>query len=254
MRRSKEVGFTIIETVLFLAVTGLMISGIMVGVGNSINSQRFRDSVVSLQSFLQDQYSNVSYTINNRNSDYNCGPSGVYLLPGDPSNSSRGQSDCSIIGKLIRSKDNKSLIVNSIVGKIPDSLPADVDDVSVFNASVYSTFISDFDQETYELNWGATYSDDHNNDLKFSVLILRSPISGVIRTFIYKDLVTDTDSIQDHLINNSDSIINELKICVINPDFTSLTSARRNAVVISANASGTSGVKTLGDNSECFGT
>ena len=46
-------GFTIIEMMLFLAVSGAMAAGIMVGVGATVNAQRYRDATHSLVSFFQ---------------------------------------------------------------------------------------------------------------------------------------------------------------------------------------------------------
>ena len=43
--KHKRKGFTLIEIVLFLAITGLLFVGIIVGTNNSIGQQRFTDSV-----------------------------------------------------------------------------------------------------------------------------------------------------------------------------------------------------------------
>ena len=49
----KSKGFTIIEVMLFLAVTGALAVAILVGSGVAIGQQRYKDSVNSLQSFIQ---------------------------------------------------------------------------------------------------------------------------------------------------------------------------------------------------------
>jgi len=59
-------GFTVIEVMLFLAVTGLLAVGILVGSGVAIGQQRYRDSVNTLKSYIQQQYSEVTSVINNR--------------------------------------------------------------------------------------------------------------------------------------------------------------------------------------------
>ena len=53
MKRVASRGFTIIEVMLFLAITGLLAVGVLATVGNSINVQRYRDAVVTLQTEVQ---------------------------------------------------------------------------------------------------------------------------------------------------------------------------------------------------------
>ena len=52
-------GFTIIETMLVLSVTGLLSVGIMVGWSVNINRQRYDDSVNTFKSDIQQIFSDV---------------------------------------------------------------------------------------------------------------------------------------------------------------------------------------------------
>jgi len=247
MKRSNGFGFTIIETVLFFGITGLMIIGIMVGVGSSISSQRFKDSVMSMQTFLQQQYANATVSINNHDNSYNCSSSGITNALGGVQ---RGQSDCVILGKLISSNGNSKLTVNSIIGSTPTNLISLINDIDIFKSGPgYNTFISDIDTESYELDWGVTYAKAGGGSLDFSILIVKSPLTNIIRTFIYDGNVTQS-TIQSNLVNDVASNTS-LKICLINPDYINLTGARRTAITIDANASMGNGVRTLGDSSGC---
>lgn len=58
--KSIRVGFTIIEVMLFLALTGLLLSGVLVGLGSNISRQRYNDAVEDVADILQNQYSFVS--------------------------------------------------------------------------------------------------------------------------------------------------------------------------------------------------
>lgn len=58
--KSIRVGFTIIEVMLFLALTGLLLSGVLVGLGSNLSRQRYNDAVEDVADVLQSQYSFVS--------------------------------------------------------------------------------------------------------------------------------------------------------------------------------------------------
>ena len=49
-------GFTLIEVMLFLAITGLLFLGVTIGVQNSVFQQRYNDSVQSFVDFLKSEY------------------------------------------------------------------------------------------------------------------------------------------------------------------------------------------------------
>ncbi len=97
MGTKQNSGFTIIEVSLFLAVSGMLIVGLIGGIALSIQRQRFTDSMNSTQSFLQSQFNETEYTLNNRD-QAPCSSGQV----GQPSgNSFLGASECLVIGKLI---------------------------------------------------------------------------------------------------------------------------------------------------------
>ena len=93
-------GFTIIETVLFLGITGLMILGLMIGVGASVNAQRYKDASESFKSLIQAQYSNSVNVQNGRTANWVC--NNVAAVIPDAATVPAGQSDCMMLGKYIR--------------------------------------------------------------------------------------------------------------------------------------------------------
>src|SRR4029450_12347478 len=98
MGTKTQSGFTLIEVMLFLAVTGLLAMGILAGSGAAINQQRYRDSVNSLKSDIQQQYSEVTSVINSRGANWECNANGVISDTGGPAGEARGRSDCVMLG------------------------------------------------------------------------------------------------------------------------------------------------------------
>ena len=244
MRVSNKLGFTIIETMLFLAVSGALLAAILIGTGSSINVQRYRDSVSSLQAFLQAQYADVSNVSNDRAiSDLPCGS--VIAI-------SIGQSDCVILGKYISTTDSKNLLVQSVVGNIPTGSTATLDDINVFlkagdgTNKGFNAQISPMATNSYNLEWGTAISDiaaNKSKPLQFSMLILRSPISGILRTFVSPTTISAAN-IQRDLISKS-ALTQKVEMCV-NPN--GLVNGAVMAVIVDANTTSASGIETLGDN------
>jgi len=240
-------GFTIIETMLFLAITGLLVVGVLVGTGASINQQRYRESITSLQALIQQQYSGVSSVTNGRDNSWACdSASGTITKIESGTGTSRGQSDCVMLGRLITvSDDGKSLVINDIVGSGADDINNAETDIEALNR--YNIRISPVANETDAVEWGTVLVKPGSDETAaFSVLILQSPLSGVIRTFIDSDTVV-TDGTIGSLINET-ALQESAKICV---DSKGLFNGTRMAVIVKAGASSATGVETLGENSGC---
>jgi type II secretory pathway pseudopilin PulG len=236
MKPVKINGFTIIETMLFLGISGLLILGLLVGTGSSINTQRYRDSVTSLQSFLQQQYSNVANVANDHDSSVVCDAVSVPV----------GQSDCVVLGKYITtSSDGASLSVKDVLGTTcPTDATNDLD--ALQNCGIITSSVN---AETYDLEWGSSAIKTDSTTMVLSMLILRSPISGVIRTFIsssHSVLLNDTDI--SGIVSDTSALQNSAKICV-GSDM--LFMGTKMAVQIDSNTTSASGIEVLGDGNGC---
>lgn len=84
-------GFTIIETMLFLAIAGLIFAGLVAGTNGAIRRQRYKDSVQGFVDDLRDLYSLVE---NTQVLNY---PGTAKCADGD-SSEGRGRSNCSVYG------------------------------------------------------------------------------------------------------------------------------------------------------------
>ena len=246
MRLSDKNGFTIIETMLFLGITGLLIVGVLVGTGASISIQRYRDSVTSLQSLLQQQFSDVSNVNNGRNSDWTCDSNGAITQQLVGSGISRGQSDCALLGRLITTTNTShSLLIRDVVGYMPSGLASVQNDLDALKQ--YNIQVSPVLSATYNVEWDSSLIKPGGNiPAVFSILILQSPLSGIVRTFIDPSVVVSDNNIASLI--KQQALVESAKICV---DPNGIFNGNKMAVIVTAGASSASGVETLGDGSGC---
>lgn len=183
MSSDKNTGFTIIETMLFLAVSAALFAGVMLSVNAGIERQRYRDSVTSLKSFVQEQYSKT-VNVNNeaRTTPMQCEISGSSLTISEgAAGESRGQSDCVILGRYITSEDGITLTAGSVVAK---EIVSPADDLSDFRdiTDNYRKRLSTLNQETYQVSWGnkIVIQSSATTPKPFTMMFVRSPQSGSI--------------------------------------------------------------------------
>ncbi len=99
-------GFTIVEVMLFLALSGFLLVGILLGTNANIANQRYKDAVQDAVSALRSAYSFVADTQVTERDNKNgiCGStiSDVDLSDGlSDSNSGRGRTSCAVYGAVV---------------------------------------------------------------------------------------------------------------------------------------------------------
>lgn len=138
MLERNRYGFTIIEVMIFLAISGLLVIGLLAGTSASISRQRYNDSVQDIADFLRAEYSsvinpeiysrdgasdicrNLSYLV--RNDDGSFGVDGGAIkadaLNGlNNTGTNRGRSDCAVYGKVVMiNKGGDEIISLPLVG------------------------------------------------------------------------------------------------------------------------------------------
>ena len=93
-------GFTLLETMLALAITGLIFVGAMIGVGTNLSRQRFKDTVNQAVESIRSQYDlALRIHIQQRENDDLCSR----VIPSanggtNITNSHRGRTDCNVYG------------------------------------------------------------------------------------------------------------------------------------------------------------
>lgn len=213
-------GFTIIETMLVLAITGVMIAGIFIGVGTSINIQRYRDSVETFKTVIQSQYAELSSVRNDRANDWSCDGQAATAQDGAIV---RGQSDCILVGRLLAVNGGQYRIY-SVLGREIANPSGTSDDLAALRDD-YNLNVSNVDIETGVLEWGAEIAwpssgsgaQTPTTPREIAILFIRSPDSGQLYTFSgNQSPETITPSLLDSLIVAGNSIPgqSERTICI----------------------------------------
>ncbi|PID31554.1 hypothetical protein CR983_00520 [Candidatus Saccharibacteria bacterium] len=181
-RTTDSSGFTIIEVVLFLAVSGLMITGMFVGISGGIGRERYSDAVAAFQDFIQGQYSLVDNVRNNREAGVPCrsGTLGPSATP-----QPRGTSDCTIVGRLVRTTDGRTFVSEPVYAFAePNEEGTEIELLDSLQLHV-APASAKTDTERHLLAWDTyMYTDRTNKSARTAqLLIVRLPTSGVTRTF-----------------------------------------------------------------------
>ncbi len=214
----KTKGFTIIEVAIVLAVTGLMLVGILGGINIRVAAQRYNDTVQSVEDFLRSVYSEVINVENGRadvafNQTYCSGPLQVAALRKNASTRvidtgetvHAGRSSCSIYGKLVTfGEENKTTAhVYTVVGQLrasdlSESVSSVLDSLKIVGADAYAfdygqnstqcTVATAGTASTYTPLWDARLeaADSSGDLLRTAYLVVRSPISGAVHTYRLK--------------------------------------------------------------------
>lgn len=208
MNTNSDQGFTVIETMLFLAITGALFAALMIGVGTGITQQRYLDSVRSYRALLQNQYAAVLNTKNNANIDqWKCDTANG-KVGGGTTTGNNGASNCVILGRAIQVINGTTVTTSSVTGFEPS--PSDQDKLATSTdleaLQLYNPQLADFDAQHTELDWQSslyTYAPTGGTNPKHPsstmIFILRSPSSGTVKVF--GSPAPLTGSIKDFLAN-----------------------------------------------------
>lgn len=247
---SSKSGFTIIEVSLFLAITGLLLIGLLGGTYASIASQRYNDSVRSFAEFLRQTFGEVI---------------SPETLGGGNSNQS------AIYGKVIvfGLDDTTTAYTATITGDvdIPKSPGSFMDELKAVNARLFcgieGTAPGSEDQDStvsqYTPLWQTKITAPDKSILKGTIIIARSPTSGTIHTtyssqqFDIKNHcnvgdVGASNAFQNAVQHNADFSSDEaFRAQPVNFCLRSENSLIVRDVLLGADANGTSAINTLTD-------
>lgn len=144
-------GFTILEVILFLAVSSALLLVVLTGVNSLAKRQKFTDTVDSLQSHIQRQYDEVISGVNTRTTGTISGCPGYDTTPGT-------EETCLLLGKLLTYQTNgthDTVLTSSYIisqALLPEGYETATDAVKLQQVQ---PAISTLGATQYEVKWGA---------------------------------------------------------------------------------------------------
>ena len=143
----EQKGFTIIEVMLFLALSGFLLAGILAGTGASIANQRYKDAVQDAVDALRSAYSFVADTqIQPRDGQGACGGTIDTSDYANDENVNRGRTACAVYGAVVMI-DGARIQMTTVIGRD------------------YFDFIRAADDANAVINWKPGSDEDFQNVL-----------------------------------------------------------------------------------------
>lgn len=216
MKRVKmKKAFTIVEVILVLSISSLFAIGMMAGWSINIERQRYDDTVNTLKSDIQGIFNEVENPTNARGSISCVNDGGDVRIQSSAVDSSRGASNCILLGKLVSMADgtigggniwghNRISVVDIVGRDIDVSTACSGPCQNHFDAIRATGFVFDFNGLTRRdivPQWGGEYKliTDNRGGVIFprgktglsgvgqvsSFVVIRSPLDNTLLTLAY---------------------------------------------------------------------
>jgi len=236
---AKGRGFTVVEVMLFLAVSAMLLGIAFAYTSSTLRNARYSDAAKSFEAFIEQQYSEVQAGTATRNS-----------APGTCVASALGASDtCVVLGRLITLEDSTQINQYTVVADATST--GFSDDFQAFKPSPTGTNprvqeTIDNPVGTYSLDWGTQLywkryqltsgAADFNR-----IAILRSPISESIYIFTFRQTVGVLDGLPGTADNLAGKLISarankQAVICISSQDFGTASSSLMASITLSGSA------------------
>ena len=204
LKTKQSQGFTIIEVSLFLALTGVVMLGAL-GIFSNIKQQRYNDSVQNFAEYLRGIYSQVE---NVENSGTNCG------CTTGTSNTCCGQTKTAIYGKVVIVSGDDISSYTVLGGAHVSSKLFEFK--SALGSSGANITFDTSSKLSYSPLWQASVKlkEKDSDNFNGSILIARSPNSGVIHTYFSKDIAA-SNGLSDWL---NGANVQDVNFCVYSED------------------------------------
>lgn len=216
------------------------------GIGSQLNQRRYQDATNSLVDYLQGQYNLVANVNNSRTNISNDQLASACTNANSPSVA--GTSDCTVVGRILHggvaAGGDTTNITSTWVVATADvaTLQSGIGDSAVLRAANLVQAVVDSDADTYELQWGTRLvkASAHDQALTFTILIVRIPTTGVVRTYVNTAL-----DMKPADVVSTDNLTSDFKLCV-DPVGLLNASADPAGALIQQAAANSSGVQSVG--------
>ena len=160
----RQAGYTIVEVILFLALTGLLIMVTLNGFNRAINNNRKTDTTRSFESSIESIYSGVRTGEATRPVDGSTGKAICIAQEAFPGAS----NECLVIGKLLRFQSPTQVDVYNIVANVNPDPACAATGVQVMQC--YAPRVLDVDRIVDHINpqWQANIADRKSTRLNSS--------------------------------------------------------------------------------------
>lgn len=207
---SHERGFTVIEVILFLAISGLLLAVAIAAITTNINNSRFNDAIRSTTSYLQSQYSEVAAGKSDRDALRGCDAGGI-----NPAATPLGMTDCVIMGRYIK-LEGSTFTVRYIIGYRNSLLGISADDTQSVRDMSPRVAADTAYQASYDVPWGiglanATLWDGDSTRTGFA--IIRSPASGNILYYAVRNVPQSPEPALDDTFIDFNNLNKDAVLC-----------------------------------------
>lgn len=229
MNRGQAKGFTIIEVMLFLAITGVITVLFLMGWTKSVHTQSYKDGVNSVLADVQLQFDEAYNPINERKGNLTC--IGDDVNTAESSNTNIGSTDCVVMGRYIVF-DKDKIIKRRVIGF--DATSTNTSDTNVIK-DYKPQYVADTAEAPveYTLPWGMEmYKPGADRaPLTRALVIIRSPMNGAVTSYTWEMPTGEQKSVLDIINSGSQE---KFTICL---DPKAPVSTTPLALTVSANAS-----------------
>lgn len=189
-KKLHKTAFTIIEVILFVALTGMVFLIIVFSMQGRIANSQFTESMRDIQSYIDSQYSEVFNGVADGVSSGCTVNSGSISSPG-------GSSECTSLGRVIYFNE-KNTSIHTLLGKRLNTEDLQLSDLEVLEEALPTRYASGGNPFEKDYRWGVQMTGFINKahptqstivkTAPLALGIVRSPASNNILTLAYEDV------------------------------------------------------------------